>query len=215
MLNLNPTKLLCSFAGLVVVAILAGCASGTLTREECISADWYQIGLTDGQAGYEISRLDAHRDACSDTPALINELGYRNGRETGLAAYCVPSTGYSLGQGGATYSGVCSTSSEEPTFLQAYALGQEAYRSRADVTRAEQNIAGITRDLEERQQLLTSLEAMPAASRTAGHRQQLQQMLSETAALRERLADAQLALESARNWQINIEADTRARLNRL
>lgn len=215
MTHLNPAKLFYSLAGLAVVAILAGCASGTLTREECISADWYQIGLTDGQAGYEISRLDAHRDACSNTPALINEQGYRNGREAGLAAYCVPSTGYSLGQGGATYSGICSASSEEPTFLQAYALGQEAYRSRADVTRAEQNIAGITRGLEERQPLLTSLEAIPASSRTAGHRQGLQQMLSETAALRDRLADAQLSLETARRWQINIETDTRARLNLL
>lgn len=40
-------------------------------------------------------------------------------------------------------------------------------------------------------------------------------MLSETAALRDRLADAQLSLETARRWQINIEADTRARLNLL
>lgn len=214
MLNLSPTKLFYTFAGLVVMATLAGCASATLTREECISADWYQIGLADGQAGYEISRLDAHRDACSDTPTLINVEGYRNGRDAGLVLYCTPSTGYTLGRGGATYSGLC-PASVEPTFLEAISLGQEVHRAQVEVNRSEQRVAQLERDLSERQQLLTTLEAIPASSRSTGHRQQIQQMRTEIAGFDSQLSDARLSLENARRWQINIEADTRIRLERL
>lgn len=211
MRNLSPAKLFYSLAGLVVMATLAGCASATLTREECVGADWYQIGQTDGQAGYEISRLDAHREACNDTPALINEQGYRNGRDAGLVLYCTPSTGYALGRGGAPYTGLCPASAE-PTFLQAISLGQEVHRAQAEVNRSELQVAQLERDISERRQALTTLVAIPASSRNTGHRQQIQQMQTEIPRFETQLSDASLSLENARRWLTNIEADTRVRV---
>ena len=37
----------------------------TLNKDECLTADWYQIGYEDGAKGYPLSRIGKHRKACA------------------------------------------------------------------------------------------------------------------------------------------------------
>ena len=46
-------------------AMLAGCA--TMSPEECLQANWEEVGYNDGAAGYPVSRSAEHREACAET----------------------------------------------------------------------------------------------------------------------------------------------------
>jgi uncharacterized protein DUF2799 len=51
------------FFVLIGLMVFSGCA--TMKKEECLTADWYNIGFEDGTRGYKVSRITNHRKACS------------------------------------------------------------------------------------------------------------------------------------------------------
>lgn len=126
-----------------MIALLSGCA--TLGQDECLTADWYQIGLRDGYDGQPRARLAQHREACVEYGILPNDRAYYSGRDQGLQQYCTPQRGFEVGSAGRSYQQVC-TPLTEPDFMRGYLLGQDLNRDRQRLQRLESE----TRDLEQR-----------------------------------------------------------------
>lgn len=114
------------FILLSAAALLSsGCA--TLSKDECLAADWRTIGFEDGSRGYASSRIGQHREACADYGVAPNLSHYQEGHSEGAEVYCAPNNGFEVGRRGATYNGICSARMEEE-FLLAFGQGKEIYQ---------------------------------------------------------------------------------------
>ena len=133
-------------AMLVGLLILSGCAS--LSAEECLAADWYTIGVEDGSRGQPVSRIGAHRKACAEVGVQPDMARYNDGRAFGLQSFCTRERGYSEGENGRSYSGVCPPHLE-PIFMQGYLAGQDRYRLKQDIRRLESELAAVNEEVAE------------------------------------------------------------------
>ena len=84
---------------------LTGCAS--LSKEECMAADWRTIGFEDGAKGRLLQRIGEHRESCAEYGIAPDFDAYRQGHQEGVSRYCNANVGYSVGRRGASYNGVC------------------------------------------------------------------------------------------------------------
>lgn len=99
------SKSISRFAACSFALIVSACA--TLSKDECLSADWHHLGMLDGSGGLPLSRLNEHREACAEFGVLPDEAQYKAGRNSGLAVYCLPANAIKEGLAGRRYSGVC------------------------------------------------------------------------------------------------------------
>lgn len=112
--------------GLSSTLALAGCA--TLSKDQCLMGDWYDIGIQDGAAGYAPeSRLAQHSEACAEFRVRPDRGAYQAGWDRGIGEYCTPDRGFQEGRRGASYAHVC-PSPLEWAFLEGYRNGQQLYR---------------------------------------------------------------------------------------
>jgi hypothetical protein len=211
----NP-KLLLGLACLGLLFALAGCA--TLSREECLRGDWYQIGVQDGQQGHLLSRLDDHRRACRDTRAILDEDAYRAGRDIGLQSYCTPVSGYRVAANGDTYGNVCPVGSEA-TFLQGYVLGAQVHRAEQDIDDAERRVRSLEARLDEKHEDIEQAQARAAAADGRDAVRQAEQMIwilrNDADDLRADLRDAQFDVDIARRAFRNVQERTSLQLQSL
>ena len=119
---------------LVVLLVVSACAS--LSKEECLAADWYTVGVEDGSKGYTVSRIGAHRKACAKIGVQPDMARYSEGRNFGLQSFCTRERGYREGESGRKYNGVCPPQLEA-AFMQGYLAGQEKYRIAQNIRRLE------------------------------------------------------------------------------
>lgn len=89
---------------LALTFLLYSCA--TLNEEECLTADWYQLGLSDGRLGYA-NRINSHRKACIKHGVRPDVSRYSSGYQKGLDSYCTYENGVRIGQAGRTHNNVC------------------------------------------------------------------------------------------------------------
>jgi hypothetical protein len=104
--------------------VLSGCA--TLNKDECLTADWYQIGYEDGSRGYPDTRIASHREACAKHGVAPDFRSYQDGHEEGVIRFCTPRNGFTQGKRGYEYSGICPPSLEAD-FLDGYDAGRQIY----------------------------------------------------------------------------------------
>ncbi|MEM7379211.1 MAG: DUF2799 domain-containing protein [Pseudomonadota bacterium] len=117
---------------------LSGCA--TLSKEECLSADWAAIGERDGAAGYEPqARFAGHTKACAKVSITPDRLAWNSGFDRGLARYCTPQNGLYVGQQGNSYQGVCPVETAS-AFLESYQVGFSAYTAQSELDSAKRDI---------------------------------------------------------------------------
>ncbi|MEO1251936.1 MAG: DUF2799 domain-containing protein [Pseudomonadota bacterium] len=120
------------FVGLFVAGILSGCAS--MSREECVTADWRAIGYEDGAAGLPVSAVSGRRAICAKKAKVtVDMAAYMAGRDRGLDVYCEPGNGYAVGSRGGAYNGVCAGALED-RFLAAYETGRRLFDLQAAVS---------------------------------------------------------------------------------
>jgi len=93
------------FIILVGLMIFAGCA--TLSKEECLSGNWRDLGVKDGFNGESAVRIEAHRKACAKHGIRPDERQYLEGRTEGLREYCQIDNAFTSGLNGRQYQGVC------------------------------------------------------------------------------------------------------------
>ncbi len=119
---------------------LGGCA--TLSQEQCVNEDWYDLGMRDGAAGYPPEQLAEHRQACSEYRIRPDREAYRAGWEEGIRNYCTPERGFREGRAGVSYAQICPPRLER-AFLREYRIGRDLYEQ-------ERRIRDMERDREER-----------------------------------------------------------------
>ena len=119
---------------LMLAAILHGCAP--LSRDECPAVDWYNVGYEDGLSGRAREPVAEQSAAC--TASDLER--YSRGHELGVAQFCQPGNGFTLGVRGGRYEGVCA-GILEPEFLQAFEAGREIYGAELQIRRLDEILA--------------------------------------------------------------------------
>jgi len=127
---------LCAVA-MALLLLIQGCAS--LSKEECMVADWRLIGYQDGVAGKSSSVLGTYRKDCAEYAVVPDLDAYQAGRAEGLLEYCKADNGYRLGKSGRGYPDVC-PSHLEADLRAAYNQGREIYLARAAVKQTHARI---------------------------------------------------------------------------
>lgn len=134
-------RLVAIFAlGLVAFATLPGCAP--VSKSECQTGDWYDIGLRDGARGYGEERFLENAKACAKHGLTADRERWLDGRMHGLERYCTPRSGFEHGASNDSYAGVCQQFGED-RFLEAFNLGKQLADARARRARWDSEIGDI------------------------------------------------------------------------
>ena len=131
---------------LLILSLLASCA--TLSKNECLEANWFEIGYRDGIAGKPRALYQEHYKACMEHGVKGDRGAYYKGRETGLVSYCTYDSGYQQGRRNRAYSYVC-PQNLEPDFLAGYAKGKELYRYKRKIASLENRRSSIERQIKD------------------------------------------------------------------
>lgn len=119
----SPIRLVLALA---IFAALPGCAS--LSKSECLNANWQDVGIRDGANGKAEEYLIQHSTACAKVGVTPDRESWLKGREQGLQRYCTAHNGFRIGEyGGGVEAGIC-RDYDEGRFLDAYERGREVNR---------------------------------------------------------------------------------------
>lgn len=196
----TQTRLLAATAALLALAALPGCAS--MSRDECIVADWYTVGFEDGSRGSSADRIGQHRQACAEHGVAPDLQAYQSGRAAGLSEFCRPATGFRLGSGGSSYAGVC-PDELETTFLHAYQDGRHLYQLQSQVKAVDSQIHGKQKEIEALKQARSeNQDLIIAGGKSKEERILLLKEIWELAKREDALEDEILALEKDRALRI-------------
>lgn len=117
---------LAGLSGLLVAIFLSLSACATLSKSECLTADWEQIGINDGRAGLPVSQVAEHGDACSKHGVVPDMARYNAGRARGLLLYCSLDSAFEQGMANKEYLNVCPESSHAGFVVVHHAARQVA-----------------------------------------------------------------------------------------
>ncbi len=134
----------CYFNGLplIILGILSLTSCATLSKNECLTANWASIGYEDGVQGQAQDRIGSHLRACADHGINPNLQEYQQGYNQGLEIFCTPQNGYIKGKSGYTYAGAC-TESRTSGFLLGYEAGREVYLANAELSRLRRDLQAV------------------------------------------------------------------------
>ncbi len=104
--------------------LLSSCAS--MSKQECLTANWLDQGFRDGRTGVPLARLEEHRQACAKVGVRPDQTLYLQGRDRGILLYCTPENGMQEGRLGRSYRNACPAHLEHQ-FLVAYEQGKQFY----------------------------------------------------------------------------------------
>lgn len=127
-----------------ILSLLTACA--TLSKNECLEANWFEIGYRDGSMGRSRALYQEHQKACVEYRVTADREAYYKGREAGLLSYCTYDTGYKQGSLGRSYNYVCPRDSE-PNFLAGYEKGKEIYKYNKKMASLENRRISIERQI--------------------------------------------------------------------
>ncbi|MDN3648619.1 DUF2799 domain-containing protein [Reinekea marina] len=184
-------------AFIATMLVLSGCA--TLSEDECLTADWYQIGYEDGARGYPDTRIASHREACAKHGVAPQFRDYLDGHSEGVLSFCTPRNGFVQGQKGYQYTGICPPSIEGE-FLDSYQAGREIYSVRSVVSSLQSEQRSNENRISSLKQALIDAEAAMFAATTPEEERRniynsIGQMQEELGGLEER--NKQLIVEIA------------------
>jgi len=191
---------------LFLFLFVSGCA--TMSKNECLNAQWQNVGYEDGAKGYNGSRIGIYRKACAEYNVSPDLQAYTLGRQQGLKQWCTPGNGYLQGTRGAVYNGIC-PKDLEPKFKRAMNHGRAVYNYRQKVQNQESMLAQLKKDLTATEQQISSMEAELISNQT----QQLRRvvLLNE---IRKSENDREVLRNDISEAESNLDAMHR-RLNRL
>lgn len=106
----------------IFLMVASGCA--TLSKDECLTADWQIIGYEDGLKGSSANKIGEHRESCAKHGISPDKTAYDLGYDEGVRRYCSLSLGLQSGQNGSSVLRVCPQDSD---FHLGYAQGLEKY----------------------------------------------------------------------------------------
>ena len=111
---------------MTILLLVAGCAS--VSKEDCLLTDWYEIGRMDGRQGKPRTVFQGRAKACLEHGINADRQAYYNGHDQGLKYYCTQQKGFELGQKGLPYNSVCPLQLESD-FRAGYDKGMQFFCS--------------------------------------------------------------------------------------
>lgn len=163
----------------VTALLLAGCA--IMNEQDCLYANWYDLGYQDGGNGQDRSRLQQRRQACGEHGISVDRDAYHDGYESGLERFCTTANGYERGREGYRYNNVCPPLLEGD-FLTGYQRGREAFQVKQRIAEQDRrlhehalDISRLNRELHHSLQQLGRTDLDPAAHRQLSRHAQLLQ----------------------------------------
>jgi len=136
-----------------IMAAFSGCA--TLSKNECLEADWFEIGRKDGSMGKPRALFQQHRDACLKHSVNPNRDAYYEGRDEGLKFYCTKDNGFKQGRLGRKYQYVCPPELE-PDFLAGHVEGKEVRQYDSKIASLKKRLERIENEIEKKESKLYS-----------------------------------------------------------
>jgi hypothetical protein len=109
-----------------IILLLTGCAS--MSKEDCLVTDWYEIGRLDGMQGKPRTGLQSRAKACLEHGISADRVAYYQGHDEGLKNYCTEQRGFELGRQGQVYRSVCPAGLEKG-FRAGYRNGIKSFCS--------------------------------------------------------------------------------------
>ena len=153
---MNNRSLIRVLAVFALVASLGGCAS--LSKSECLNANWEDIGMRDGANGQPEEYLIEHSTACAKVGVAPDRGAWLHGREVGLERFCAPHRAYQLGEGGSSFEvGICRNFDTERLQV-AYEKGRDVRRRSEELDSIDNEIRSINTRLEEKDKEKQPLE---------------------------------------------------------
>ena len=145
---MNNRSLIRVFAALALVASLGACAS--LSKSECLNANWEDIGTRDGANGQPEEYLIQQSTACAKVGVAPDRGAWLHGREIGLERFCAPHRVYQLGEYGSSFdAGICRNFDQE-RLTDAYEKGRDVHRRSDELSSIDNEIRNINTRLEDK-----------------------------------------------------------------
>ena len=131
--------------GLTVAAmLLSSCAS--MSKQECLTANWLDQGFRDGRNGEPLARIEDHREACAKVGVRPDQSLYLQGRDRGILLYCTPDNGMQEGRLGRSYRNACPAHLEHQ-FLRAYEQGKQFYEVEQRIEKLNSQSSQLEKEL--------------------------------------------------------------------
>ncbi|RMX04160.1 DUF2799 domain-containing protein [Corticibacter populi] len=149
---------------------LSGCAS--MSKEECLSADWREQGMRAALDGKPRSHIEDDRKACADVGVVPDQAQYFAGFAAGITQFCTAHNGEQWGRQGKYYAHSCPPELEGP-FLERYRLGTKVNEAETSLEQLRNEQRDVQRKLEkakddaERNQLRDQLRELDRRLRDA------------------------------------------------
>lgn len=125
--------------------VLSACA--TLNEDECLTANWQQLGQSDGMAGRPSNYVSLHHEACSKHGVPVNDEQWQSGWQVGIRLYCTPQNGLQVGRAGQNYANSC-PADLAPEFLTAYQVGKRVADARKEIEQLKSELEQAKRHME-------------------------------------------------------------------
>ncbi len=189
----------------LIAASLHGCA--TLSKEECLYADWHQIGLEDGSRGKDALQLARHRKACAKAGVTPDREAYELGHHSGLLNYCTYQTGLRLGTNGSSMPQFC-PSEVIAEFTQGYKHGYERYQQIKVIKDLESKVRSVYYSIDEHEEYIAKNEHILVSDTSTG--EQREEALAALRLLEDEIAVFALdliALEESLEYQESVLED--------
>lgn len=144
---MNARSLIQLFAALALLGTLGGCAS--LSKSECLAANWEDVGVRDGANGRPEEYLLQHSKACAKVNVVPDRGAWLHGRERGLDRFCVPYRMYQIGEFGGSFDAAICREYDQPRLINAYEQGLEVNRLGSALASIDSEIAHIHERLDD------------------------------------------------------------------
>lgn len=146
---MNSRSLIRVLSMALALGALSGCAS--LSKSECLNANWEDIGVRDGANGQPEEYLIQHSTACAKVNVAPDRGAWLHGRDKGLERYCLPHRMYNIGEyGGAFDAGICRNFDQE-RLVDAYQKGRDVNRRANALSEIDAELRDIRTKLENKE----------------------------------------------------------------
>jgi hypothetical protein len=120
-----------------------------MSRNECLAANWEDVGIRDGAHGRPEEYLIQHSKACAKVAVVPDRGAWLHGREQGLDRFCVPYRMYQLGEYGAGFDAAICRNYDQDRLVNAYEQGLEVNRLANVLAGIDGEINGINDRLDD------------------------------------------------------------------
>lgn len=139
---------------------LGACASH-MSEQDCAQADWYQLGVTDGNQGRDLDKFAERTEQCAAYEVAMDQAAYMKGRDQGLESYCTPLGGLYSGCKGQAYKNVCPAALERD-FIGPYQQGRDFYQAKSRFESAESELENTYNSIDSKRREIRRLRKKQA-----------------------------------------------------